>query len=123
MWREENSFAPRREFQMQSARLFLRWLTVAFPVFLALAWAPAALAATPMLISLTPSSATSGGSAFTLTIHGMNFTPGSTAMWGAAVLTTTYTSATELTAAVPASLIASAGVASITVTTAGGVTS
>jgi hypothetical protein len=108
---------------MKSARAFLQCLTVVFPVTLALIGAPAALAAAPALLSLSPSSAASGGPAFTLTIDGMNFTPGSTAMWGATVLTTTYTSDTELSAAVPAGLIASAGVASITVTTAGDVSS
>jgi len=108
---------------MQSARSFLRWLTVVFLVTLALAWAPAALAAAPMLTSLSPSSAAAGRAAFTLTINGMNFTPASTAKWGAAVLTTAYTSATELTATVPASLIANPGAASITVTTSGGVSS
>jgi len=108
---------------MLSARSFLRWLAVVFPGALTLAWATAALAATPVLTSLSPGLATSGGSAFTLTIDGMNFTPGSTAMWGAALLSTTYTSASELSAVVPASLIASAGVASITVTTASSVSS
>jgi hypothetical protein len=72
-----------------------------------------------MLISLNPASATSGGSAFTLTLVGMNFTPVSTANWGSTVLATTYTSATELSAVVPASLIAGVGAASITVCTAG----
>src|SRR5208337_3704581 len=108
---------------MQSARSFLRWLTVAFLAALAWAWAPAAWAAAPMLTSLSPSSAASGGAAFTLTINGMNFTPASTAMWGAAVLTTAYASDSELTATVPASLIAGPGAASITVTTSGGVSS
>jgi hypothetical protein len=108
---------------MQTARSFLRWSAVVVPVTLALAWATAALAAAPALLSLSPASVTSGGPAFTLTITGMNFTPGSTAKWGAAVLTTAYASDTELIASVPASLIAGAGVASITVTAAGGVSS
>jgi hypothetical protein len=108
---------------MQTARPFLRWLAVVFPATLVLAWAPAAWAAASMLTSLNPSSATSGGAAFTLTINGMNFTPDSTMMWNATRLTTIYISDTELTAAVPASLIAVAGGFSITVTTNGGVSS
>jgi hypothetical protein len=101
----------------------MRWLTVVFTVTMALAWVPAAWAAAPALLILSPSSADSGGPAFTLTIVGMNFTSESTAMWGATVLTTTYISDTELSADVPASLIVSTGAASITVTTAGGVSS
>jgi hypothetical protein len=76
-----------------------------------------------VLISLSPGSAISSGSAFTLTIYGMNFTPESTAKWGSIELTTAYSSDTELTATVPASLVASIGVTSITVTTADAVSS
>ncbi|HME58312.1 MAG TPA: IPT/TIG domain-containing protein [Terracidiphilus sp.] len=108
---------------MQTARSLLRWLAVVFPVILALAWAPAAFAQAPVLISLTPSTAISGGSAFMLTIKGMNFTPDSTVKWGATALPTNYVRDTELTAAVPASLIANAGVTSISVTTDGSVSS
>ena len=108
---------------MPTPRSFMRWLTVVFTVTMALAWVPAAWAAAPALLILSPSSADSGGPAFTLTIVGMNFTSESTAMWGATVLTTTYISDTELSADVPASLIVSTGAASITVTTAGGVSS
>ena len=74
----------------------------------------------PTITSLSPSSATAGGAAFTLTINGTNFVSGVTANWGTTALTTTYVSATELTAAVPATLIATAGTASVTVTTSGG---
>jgi hypothetical protein len=108
---------------MQTARSFLRWLAVVIPVTLALAWAPAASAAIPALLGLSPSSVTSGGPAFSLTITGMNFTPGSTANWGATALATAYASNTELTAAIPASLITGVGVVSITVTAAGGISS
>jgi hypothetical protein len=94
-------------------------MTVVFPVTLALAWTPAALAVTPTSISLSPSLATAGGAAFTLTINGMDFTSTSTSSWGSTPLTTTYVSATQLTAEVPASLIVSAGAASVTVSTAG----
>jgi hypothetical protein len=105
---------------MQSGRSLQRWLTVVFPVSLALALTPAASAAAPTITGLSPASATAGGSGFTLTINGKNFTSTSISKWGATGLTTTYKSATQLTAAVPASLIATAGTASVTVSTAGG---
>ena len=105
---------------MLSVRPFRRWLTVFIPVILALVWAQAALAAAPTLLSLSPSSVASGSPAFTLTINGTDFTPGSTAKWGATALTTVYTSDTGLTAVVPANLITRAGLVSITVIAAGG---
>ncbi|MGB9409545.1 MAG: hypothetical protein WCA89_18570 [Terracidiphilus sp.] len=108
---------------MQRVRSFMRWLTVAFPVTLALAWVSAALAAPPALIILSPGSVTAGGAAFTLTITGKDFTSVSTLAWDGVALTTTYKSAAQLTALVPASLIASEGTARITVTTVGGATS
>lgn len=55
-----------------------------------------------------------------MTINGTNFVPGATAQWGTTLLTTTYVSATQLTAAVPANLIATMGLAIVTVTTTGG---
>jgi hypothetical protein len=55
-----------------------------------------------------------------LTVHGTNFVTGATVKWGSTVLTVESVTTTELTAAVPASLIAKAGKASVTVTTAGG---
>jgi sugar lactone lactonase YvrE len=73
----------------------------------------------PFISGLSPSSATAGGAAFTLTINGYNFASGAVAMWGNTALSTTYVSATNLTAAVPASLIATVGTAVVTVTTSG----
>jgi len=74
----------------------------------------------PTITSLSPSSATAGGSGFTLTVNGTSFVSGASVQWGSTGLTTTFVSATQLTAAVPASLIANAGAASITVKTAAG---
>ena len=72
------------------------------------------------LTTLTPSSAIVGGSAFTLTVNGFatNFTPDITVGWNGSPLTTTFVSATEVTAAVPANLIAAPGVATVTVNSA-----
>jgi hypothetical protein len=69
----------------------------------------------PTVTSLSPSSATAGGAAFTLTVTGTNFVSTSTVQWNGTGLTTTYVSGTELTGSVPASDIATAGTASVTV--------
>jgi len=79
--------------------------------------APAPLAS---IGSVYPASATAGGAAFYLTIEGTDFIPGAKINFGATALTTLLRSATKLTAEVPASLIATLGATSITVTTAGG---
>ncbi len=80
----------------------------------------------PTLSSLAPSSAASGGSAFTLTVNGSGFVAKSVVKWNGAGLPTTFISNTKLTAAVPASDIASAGSAQVEVsspTPGGGTTS
>ncbi len=77
----------------------------------------------PTITSLSPSSATAGGAAFTLTVNGMNFVSGTTVQWNGTAVTTTFVSATQLTAAIPASLIATAGSESVTVADAGGTSS
>jgi probable HAF family extracellular repeat protein len=75
---------------------------------------------TPTITSLTPTSSNAGGAAFTLTINGTNFIAGAAAKWNGTALTTTFVSATKLTAAVPSRDIAAAGTASVTVTTTHG---
>ena len=77
----------------------------------------------PTIASLNPSSATAGGAAFTLTVGGSNFLTGAVVQWNGTALTTTFGSATQLTAAVPASLIAAAGNVSVTVLSGGTTTS
>ncbi|HMY75311.1 MAG TPA: IPT/TIG domain-containing protein, partial [Blastocatellia bacterium] len=69
----------------------------------------------PTLTSLSPNSATAGGAAFTLTVNGSGFVGTSTVWWNGSLRTTTFVSATQLTAAIPASDIATAGTASVTV--------
>ena len=69
----------------------------------------------PKITSLTPATALAGGNAFTLTVAGTGFVSGSTVMWGTTALTTTYGSATSLTAAVTTAQLASSGTAAITV--------
>jgi predicted heme/steroid binding protein len=79
-----------------------------------------AVVAVPTISSLSPTSATVGDSAFTLTVNGSDFDPGSTVKWGSTALTTTYVSSTQLTASVPANLIASAGPVVVSVVTSAG---
>lgn len=79
--------------------------------------------AKPTIASMSPSAATAGGPAFTLTINGANYVSGAgatVARWDEIALATTFVSSTQVTAAIPASLIANPESASITVNTAGG---
>jgi len=70
----------------------------------------------PSLTTISPSLATSGGAAFTLTVNGAHFLTGAVVKWNSVALTTTFVSASQVTAAVPATDIASPGTASVTVT-------
>src|SRR5207247_3776390 len=69
----------------------------------------------PTLSSLSPSSATAGGAAFTLTVTGTNFVSSSVVQWNGAPRTTTFVSSTQLTAAIGSSHISVAGSAQVTV--------
>src|SRR5207302_15148 len=62
-----------------------------------------------------PTSAVAGGPQFTLTVTGTNFVTASVVRWNGANRTTTYVSATQLTAAISAADIATAGTAPVTV--------
>jgi subtilisin family serine protease len=69
----------------------------------------------PVATSLAPSSAQSGGSAFTLTVIGSRFVSGSIVRWNGANRPTTVVSSTQLQAAIGAADIASAGTATVAV--------
>ncbi len=69
----------------------------------------------PTLTTISPTSATEGDSDFTITATGTDFISSSTIDWDGTPLTTTYVSATELTANVP-SVNLNAGTANVTVT-------
>jgi hypothetical protein len=69
----------------------------------------------PALSSLSPSSATAGGPAFTLTVNGSNFISGAKVRWNGADRATTFTSGTQLTAAIPAGDISAQGTAQVSV--------
>jgi hypothetical protein len=74
---------------------------------------------TPTLASVAPSSATAGEPAVTLTLYGSNFENGATAQWNGTALSSSWVSATELTATLPASDIASVGTARVSVANPG----
>ncbi len=69
----------------------------------------------PTAGNLSPSQATAGGAAFTLTVNGANFVNGATVRWNGSDRTTTFVSSTQLTAAIPASDIVSQGTRTVTV--------
>jgi hypothetical protein len=69
----------------------------------------------PTLTSISPTSVTAGAAAFTLTVNGTNFDSNSVVEWNAVGLTTTYVSATQLTAAVPATDVTTVGTVPVTV--------
>jgi 6-phosphogluconolactonase len=71
---------------------------------------------TPTITTISPSSAVAGGAAFTLTINGTNFVAASMVNFGGSAPANTFVNSTQLTAAIPASSIASAGPLAVTVT-------
>jgi hypothetical protein len=71
----------------------------------------------PVLSSLSPSSAVAGSPAFTLTVTGTGFLPSSTITWNGAALATTFVSATQVAAVVPATLLTQPGSASVSAAT------
>ncbi len=99
----------------------LRWSLTAFAVLALLLGSveicQAQAVPTPTVSSVSPASATAGGSQFPLTVYGTGFGSYSVVQWGTSTsstgLSTTYVSSTQLTATVPANLIASPGSATI----------
>jgi len=72
----------------------------------------------PAISQLAPDSATSGGAAFMLTVNGSNFSTKAVVNWNGTAQTanTTYVSGSQLTVAIPASAITTAGTVQVTVT-------
>jgi len=60
----------------------------------------------PVIRGISPGFISASGAVFPLTVTGSGFTTGSMVYWGTSALTTTYGSATQLTAQVPATDIA-----------------
>jgi hypothetical protein len=64
--------------------------------------------------SFSPASVLAGGNGFTLTVNGSNFASSASVSWNGQLVPTTFVSSAQVTATISASLIASAGFASIT---------
>jgi hypothetical protein len=80
----------------------------------------------PAVTSISPTSAIVGGAAFTLTVNGSGFDSKSVVQWNGSSRTTTFVSATQITAAITAADIVSVGTANVSVVTpapGGGTTS
>jgi FG-GAP-like repeat/Abnormal spindle-like microcephaly-assoc'd, ASPM-SPD-2-Hydin/FG-GAP repeat len=93
-------------------------------LFLVVAATAAYAEAVPYVSEMSPLAVAPGAAAFTLTITGTDFGPGATVNWKVGTTTTplvtTVLSSTQLTAVVPASLVAAAATASVTVVNPGG---
>jgi uncharacterized protein (TIGR03437 family) len=75
----------------------------------------------PAITSLSPGSVILGGPGFTLAVGGSGFLAGAVVQWNGGPLPTTFVSDTQLTASVPAALIAAQGSVGIAVTVPGGI--
>ncbi|HMC61828.1 MAG TPA: IPT/TIG domain-containing protein, partial [Candidatus Solibacter sp.] len=73
----------------------------------------------PAISVIVPDSAQAGSPGLTIAINGTNFLTNSAVLWNGSPLGTTRVNATQLTAPVPANLLASAGAASVKVATPG----
>jgi len=74
----------------------------------------------PVISSLGPNTAAVGTAGLTLTVTGSGFVSGAVVRWNGQDRATTFVSGTQLTAAIPATDLASIGTASVTVVNPGG---
>ncbi len=96
----------------------MRRAALLFVIFLSVASFGEALTSNPVPFinqPLVPDAVAPGSSGFTLTVNGSGFVSGSIVDWSGVALTTTFVSSEQLTAAVPAANVASAGTASVSV--------
>lgn len=70
---------------------------------------------TPSINSLDPTCTPVGGQAFTLTVAGLNFVPSSVVRWNGSDRATAFNNGSLVTAQIPASDMAAAGIAAVTV--------
>ena len=97
-------------FPTQSFNTTNYWVDVVFTT-----GAPPANNPVPATSGLVPNTTTAGGGAFTLTVNGSNFLATSVVRWNGTDRPTTFVSATQVQAAIPATDIAQTGTASVTV--------
>jgi 6-phosphogluconolactonase len=70
----------------------------------------------PTITSISPNTTGADGGSFTLTINGTNFVAASMVNFGGAAPATTFVNSTQLTAAISAATVVTAGTAAVTVT-------
>jgi len=70
----------------------------------------------PVIVSLSPNSASAGATAFTLTVSGNNFISSSTIQWNGSPRATIFSSSTQLQAQIGTADVASSGFAEVSVT-------
>jgi len=80
---------------------------------------PPAAGNIPAIAQLTPTSMGAGGAGFTLTVNGSKFNTNAVVNWSGAAQTTSFVSGSQLTVAIPAAAIATAGTVQVTVTNPG----
>jgi len=80
---------------------------------------PAAPGTMPNIAQLAPDNTNAGSAAFVLTVNGTNFASKAKINWNGTAQTTTLVSGSQLTTNIPASAIATAGTAAVTVTNPG----
>jgi Putative Ig domain len=83
-------------------------------------WTAVANGQVATVTGISPSSVAVGSNSFTLAVFGNNFPASAEVTWNSTMLTTTFFTASELTAVVPANLVASPGTVVIAVTGATG---
>jgi hypothetical protein len=104
------------------SRRFAHGLTLTLTVMIVLSLGISALAQTavPYLYGpLKPEQKTPGAATFVLTVYGTGFAAGAVVKWNGTALTTTFVTAEELTASVPAADVATARTALVTVSNGG----
>jgi hypothetical protein len=77
---------------------------------------PATAGAMPSITQLAPDNMNSGGAAFVLTVNGSDFSTKATINWNGTAQTTSYVSASQLTATISSTDIANPATVPITVT-------
>lgn len=81
--------------------------------------APATAGNVPVISQLSPDATTAGGPAFAMTVNGSSFSGKAVVNWNGTPLTSTTISSKQMTATVPAAMIATPATVQITVTNPG----
>lgn len=80
---------------------------------------PPSMGTTPTVSALAPDNVNHGSQSFVLTVNGTNFNGNAAINWNGAAQTTTFVTASQLTATIPAASVATAGAVMVSVTNPG----